>query len=68
LEQGCKKERDNVKIVEVISGGPAWTNGELEVGDLIQKVKQEDEAEPVDIRGMRLDDAVDLIKGLRVPK
>jgi carboxyl-terminal processing protease len=58
-----QKQRDNVKIVEVISGGPAWTNGELEVGDLIQKVKQEDEDEPVDIRGMRLDDAVDLIKG-----
>lgn len=58
-----QKERDNVKIVEVISGGPAWTNGELEVGDLIQKVKQEDEEESVDIRGMRLDDAVDLIKG-----
>ena len=58
-----QKQRDNVKIVEVISGGPAWTNGELEVGDLIQKVKQEDEEEPVDIRGMRLDDAVDLIKG-----
>jgi carboxyl-terminal processing protease len=58
-----QKERDNVKIVEVISGGPAWTNGELEVGDLIQKVKQEDEKEPVDIRGMRLADAVDLIKG-----
>jgi carboxyl-terminal processing protease len=58
-----QKQRDNVKIVEVISGGPAWTNGELEVGDLIQKVKQEDENEPVDIRGMRLDDAVDLIKG-----
>jgi carboxyl-terminal processing protease len=58
-----QKQRDNVKIVEVISGGPAWTNGELEVGDLIQKVKQEDELESVDIRGMRLDDAVDLIKG-----
>ncbi|WP_235923443.1 carboxy terminal-processing peptidase [Psychroflexus aurantiacus] len=58
-----QKQRDNVKIVEIISGGPAWTNGELEVGDLIQKVKQEDEKEPVDIRGMRLDDAVDLIKG-----
>lgn len=58
-----QKQRDNVKIVEVISGGPAWSNGELEVGDLIQKVKQEDEEESVDIRGMRLDDAVDLIKG-----
>lgn len=58
-----QKQRDNVKIVEVISGGPAWSNGKLEVGDLIQKVKQEDEEEAVDIRGMRLDDAVDLIKG-----
>lgn len=58
-----QKERDNVKIVEVISGGPAWANGELEVGDLILKVKQEDEEEAVDIRGMRLSDAVDLIKG-----
>lgn len=58
-----QKQRDNVKIVEVISGGPAWTNGELEVGDLIQKVRQEDEKEAVDIRGMRLDDAVSLIKG-----
>ncbi|WP_245686385.1 carboxy terminal-processing peptidase [Psychroflexus sediminis] len=58
-----QKQRDNVKIIEIISGGPAWSNGELEVGDLIQKVKQEDEEEPVDIRGMRLDDAVDLIKG-----
>lgn len=58
-----QKQRDDVKIVELISGGPAWAQGQLEVGDLIQKVKQEDEEEFVDIRGMRLDDAVDLIKG-----
>lgn len=58
-----QKKMDNIKIVEIISGGPAWRNEELEVGDLIQKVKQEDEEEPVNIIGMPLDDAVDLIKG-----
>ncbi|MDX1754216.1 MAG: carboxy terminal-processing peptidase, partial [Salinimicrobium sediminis] len=54
---------DNVKIVEVISGGPAWRGEEVEVGDEIIKVKQEDEKEAVSVVGMRLDDAVNLIKG-----
>lgn len=58
-----QKKNDNIKIVEVISGGPAWRGEEVEVGDIILKVKQEDEAEPVSIVGMRLDDAVSLIKG-----
>ncbi|WP_423818107.1 carboxy terminal-processing peptidase [Salinimicrobium sp. TIG7-5_MAKvit] len=58
-----QKKNDNVKIVEVISGGPAWRGEEVEVGDEIIKVKQEDEKEPVSVVGMRLDDAVNLIKG-----
>lgn len=58
-----QKLRDNVKIVEIISGGPAWRGKELEVGDLIMKVKQENEDQAVNITGMRLDDAVELIKG-----
>lgn len=58
-----QKERDHVKILELISGGPAWRGDELEVGDIIQKVRQEDEEEAVNIGGMRLDDAVSLIKG-----
>lgn len=58
-----QKLKDNVKIVEIISGGPAWRGEELEVGDLIIKVRQEDEEQPVNITGMRLDDAVELIKG-----
>ena len=58
-----QKKNDNIKIVEVISGGPAWRGEEVEVGDIILKVKQEDEEEPVSIVGMRLDDAVSLIKG-----
>ena len=58
-----EKRSDNIKIIEVISGGPAWRGEEIEVGDMIMKVKQEDEDEAVSIVGMRLDDAVNLIKG-----
>ncbi|CAM1370412.1 Tail-specific protease [Tenacibaculum litoreum] len=49
-------------IVELISGGPAWKQGELEADDIILKVAQGDE-EPLDIVGMRLDDAIKFIKG-----
>ncbi|WP_442870050.1 carboxy terminal-processing peptidase [Altibacter sp. HG106] len=58
-----QKNNDNIKVVEVISGGPAWRGEHIEVGDIITKVKQEDEEEPISIVGMRLDDAVQLIKG-----
>ncbi|NLP58891.1 carboxy terminal-processing peptidase [Lutibacter sp. B1] len=57
-----QKKNDYTKVVELISGGPAWKAGELEVGDLILKVAQGDE-EPLDIVGMRLDDAIEYIKG-----
>ena len=58
-----QKKNDNIKIVELISGGPAWRGEEVEVGDIILKVRQEEEEEAVSIVGMRLDDAVSLIKG-----
>ena len=58
-----QKKNDYIKIVELISGGPAWRGEEVEVGDIILKVKQEDEKDPVSVVGMRLDDAVKLIKG-----
>ncbi|WP_281756037.1 carboxy terminal-processing peptidase [Neptunitalea chrysea] len=57
-----QKKRDNISIVEVISGGPVWKDKLLEVGDEILKVAQGDET-PVDIVGMRINDAVKLIKG-----
>lgn len=57
-----QKRDDYVRVAELISGGPAWRGGELEVGDLILKVGQADET-PVDIVGMRLDDAIEYIKG-----
>ncbi len=57
-----QKEGIYTKIVELISGGPAWKQGDLEPGDIILKVAQGD-GEPLEIVGMRLDDAITFIKG-----
>lgn len=58
-----QKRMDNIIVNEIISGGSAWRQNKLEVGDIILKVRQEDEEEAVNIVGMRLDDAVKFIKG-----
>ena len=58
-----RKKVDKIEITELISGGPAWRNNSLEKGDVILKVRQEDDTEPVSIVGYRLADAVKLIKG-----
>ena len=57
-----QKKNDYTKVTELISGGPAWKQGDLEVGDFIIKVAQGNE-EPIDIVGMRLNDAIEYIKG-----
>ncbi|MBT8261816.1 MAG: carboxy terminal-processing peptidase [Bacteroidia bacterium] len=58
-----QKKNDYINVVEIISGGPAWRGEHIEVGDIIMKVRQADEDESVSVVGMRLDDAVKLIKG-----
>ncbi|MEP0214917.1 MAG: carboxy terminal-processing peptidase, partial [Cellulophaga sp.] len=58
-----QKKKDQVKIVEVISGGPIWRDQTIEVGDEIVKVGQKPNEEPIDITGMQLNDAIKLIKG-----
>lgn len=58
-----QKKNDYITIVEVISGGPVWRGEHMEVGDAITKVRQEGEKEAVSIVGMRMDDAIQLIKG-----
>lgn len=58
-----QKKMDAIMVNEIISGGPAWRANELEVGDQILKVRQSNEEKPVNIVGMRLDDAIKLIKG-----
>ncbi|MEM6631229.1 MAG: carboxy terminal-processing peptidase [Bacteroidota bacterium] len=56
-------ERDGlITVTEIIVGGPAYRKGELEAGDKILRVGQADES-PVDVVGMRTDDAVLMIRG-----
>ena len=57
------KRNQQIKVVEIISGGPVWRQENLEVGDAILKVRQEDQLEAIDISGMVIDEAVKLIKG-----
>ena len=57
-----QKKTEGIRISDIIMGGPVWKGKLLEVGDLILKVGESDKA-PVDVVGMRLDDAVKLIKG-----
>jgi len=52
----------NVKIVDIIIGGPVWRDKLLDVGDVILAVGQGDD-ELVSIYGMKLDDSIKLIKG-----
>jgi|TARA_B110000014_G_scaffold262900_2_gene258051 carboxyl-terminal processing protease len=58
-----QKKNNEVKIMSLISGGPAWKGKELEAGDIILKVAQEKDLKPTSIVGMRLDNAIKLIKG-----
>ncbi|ADY28615.1 MULTISPECIES: carboxy terminal-processing peptidase [Cellulophaga] len=58
-----QKKKDQIKIVEVISGGPIWRDQTIEVGDEIIKVGQKPDEEPVDVTGMQLNDAIKLMKG-----
>jgi len=57
-----EKRNQEIKITELLSGGPVWRDKLLEVGDVILKVAQPNST-PVDVTGMRLDNVVKLIKG-----
>ncbi len=58
-----RKKSDGIEINELVTGGPAWKGKEIEVGDVILKVAQGKDEEPVDIVGVRLEDVVKQIKG-----
>jgi carboxyl-terminal processing protease len=49
-------------VFELVAGGPASKQGDLEPEDIILKVAQGNK-DPLDIVGMRLDDAIKFIKG-----
>ncbi|WP_439880168.1 carboxy terminal-processing peptidase [Pontibacter sp. MBLB2868] len=57
------QEKDGqIKVMEIVPGSPSYLQGELKPNDAIQKVAQGN-GEPVLIEGMRLDDAIQLIRG-----
>ncbi len=56
------EEDEYILVRELVPGGAAWREGELEAGDLILSVKQHG-GEPVDLAGMRINDVVRMIRG-----
>lgn len=56
-------EDEYVTVMNIIPGGPAAIDGQLEPTDRITAVGQGDEGEMVDVIGWRLDDVVQLIRG-----
>lgn len=57
-----KEEESKIKVASLVTGGPAWKSGELSVNDEIIKIAQ-GAAEPVDVTGYAVTDAVKLIRG-----
>ena len=57
-----QEDGEHIKVVKIVPGGPAWKQKELEVDDLILMVR-EGSKEPVDLIGMRVDNAVRYIRG-----
>ncbi|MFD2245939.1 carboxy terminal-processing peptidase [Pontibacter ruber] len=57
------QEKDGqIKVAEIVPGSPSYMQGDLKPGDAIVKVAQGSD-EPVVVEGMRLDDAIQLIRG-----
>ncbi len=57
-----KDEDGKIKIASLVSGGPAWKQGDLKVDDEIIKIAQAND-DPVDVTGYDVPDAVKLIRG-----
>ena len=57
------QEKDGyIKVTTIVTGSPCWKQGQLKAGDLIIKAGQGDK-EAVDMAGMKVEDAVKLIRG-----
>ncbi len=57
-----QQKDDEIKVTSIVPGSPSYRNGKLKPGDIIVKVAQ-GSAEPVDVSEMRLDKAIQLIRG-----
>lgn len=63
-----QNDGDFTKVSDIIIGGPAWRGKILKEEDLIIRVAQGDEEEYVDLKGMRVDDVVQHIRGKKGTK
>lgn len=61
------QKNEYIKIDNLVSGGPAWKQGELEAGDAIIKVAQEGQ-EAIDVVGMPMRRAIRYIRGKKGTK
>jgi len=61
---GARLQSDGEKtsVTEIVPGGPAWKQGDLQPKDVILKVGQGND-EPVDVMGWDIDDVVAKIRG-----
>lgn len=59
------QQDDYTEVHRIVTGGPAYKQGELKPEDKIVAVGQGDEGELVDVIGWRLDEVVNLIRGPR---
>ena len=57
-----RQKQGYLSVVDMFPGSPSWRSKQLEIGDLIMLVAQGDEP-PVDILDMKMEKAVELIKG-----
>jgi len=55
-------DEGNIKVNTILTGSPAFKSGEITVGDIVLKVGQGD-AEPVELAGYYVQDAVKIIRG-----
>jgi carboxyl-terminal processing protease len=59
-----QSDGEKTKITEVVPGGPAWKQGDLQAEDVVLKVSQgSGDGEFLDIMGWEIDDVVSKIRG-----
>ncbi|PSR04852.1 MAG: tail-specific protease [Bacteroidetes bacterium SW_11_45_7] len=58
-----QQQDGQIKVKRIVPGSASWRQGDLKAGDVIIKVAQGDTGRMVDVVGMRLDKAVQLIRG-----
>jgi carboxyl-terminal processing protease len=57
-----RSDDGSIKIATLVTGSPAWKSQQIQVNDVVMKVAQ-GAAEPVDLTGFDVEDAVKLIRG-----